>query len=255
VKVKFTLLLLIFNLGLMISSITQVTTIRGVVVSFTVTNSIFPGSWQVAPVHAQGQAIDSSEITRCKQTLIRAFSKYPDQLLKNNLNTVYFLKSMSFYGIGYGGTNFNGTVYLTNDGLSNGYTDHFLEQTFHHEFSSILYRNYPALLDTIAWKKSVITGFGYSDPEDGVGAIRNNKSSQEIEPTLCAKGFLTQYALSGMENDINTLAQNLFCPSAGFWNTVEKFSLLSKKVKLLMKFYHSLDSHFTESFFRDKINK
>src|SRR5262249_10670483 len=126
-------------------------------------------------------------------------------------------------------------------------------QTFHHEFSSILFRNYPSLLDTIAWKNANIPGFDYNDPEAGVGAIRKNQSSQELDTALCAKGFLTQYAYSSLENDINTVAQNLFKPSHGFWEIVDRYPRINRKTKLLIAFYNQLHSVFTESYFRQMV--
>jgi hypothetical protein len=83
-----------------------------------------------------------------------------------------------------------------------------------------------------------------------VGAIRNNASSQDLDSSLCNKGFLTQYAQSSMENDINTFAQNLFSPSEGFWQLADRFPRINKKVKLLVSFYNRIDSIFTEKYFR-----
>ena len=156
---------------------------------------------------------------------------------------------MKYYNVPYGGTNSNNAVYITNDGKEAGYSDAYIEQTFHHEFSSILFRNHPEFLDTAEWSKTNMQGFDYNDPENGVGSIRNNQSSQEIDTSLCEKGFLTQYALSSMENDINTIAQNLFCPAKDFWRIAGKFPRISKKVKLLISFYHKIDPFFSKEFF------
>jgi hypothetical protein len=226
------------------------TTIRGVSVSFDYSVSIFPESWQTAPVSAAGVAISFSEIRRSKSVLARSLSKYPVTLLKTNLRVVHFLRSMEFFEVGYGGTNSTDALYITNDGDKNGYSDEYLEQTFHHEFSSILYRNYPDLLDTVAWKRANISGFDYNDPEAGVGAIRNNESSQELDTLLCKKGFLTQYAYSDLENDMNTVAQNLFKPDPGFWEIVDKYPRIRQKVKLLIAFYKKLNATFTENYLR-----
>ena len=136
-----------------------------------------------------------------------------------------------------------------------GYTDAYVEQTFHHEFSSILYRNYADHLDTAAWGKANVPGFDYNDPENGVGAIRKNESSQELDTALCRKGFLTQYALSGLENDINTVAQNLFTPSQGFWSIVDNFPKINRKTYLLIQFYQKINPAFTETFFRNQAVK
>ncbi len=242
---------LFLNLQSDSQSIPADTSIRGVLVSFRYSVSIFPDSWQVAPINAQGEQLNSSEAGRCKSAIINALKKYPIAALKKNLRAVYFLKDMKFYDVGYGGTNSNDALYLTNDGEDMGYTDLYLEQTFHHEFSSILYRNNPLLFDDAAWIKVNMPGFDYNDPENGVGAIRNNQSSQELDSVLCKKGFLTQYALSSLENDINTLAQNIFSPGEGFWNLVDGYPRISQKVKLMISFYHKIDPAFTETYFRN----
>ena len=162
---------------------------------------------------------------------------------------------MKYYDVGFGGTNSNDALYLTNNGVNMGYTDDYLEQTFHHEFSSILIRNFPSFLDTVQWKAANIEGFDYNDPEAGVGAIRNNQSSQSADTALCKKGFLTQYALSSLENDVNTLAQNMFRPDPGFWAIVDNYPRIREKITLLISFYSQLSGQFTESYFRQFDNK
>jgi hypothetical protein len=226
------------------------TTIRGVQIGFSYTNTIFPEAWQVSPISANGQPISVSEIRRSKDVMIKALGKYPIGALSKNLKWVYFLKSMKFYDVGYGGTNSTDALYLTNNGSAKGYTDLYLEQTFHHEYSSILFRRYPRYFNESGWKNANFSGFDYNDPENGVGAIRNNQSSQDLDTALCSKGFLTQYSLSGLENDINTFAQNIFSPSEGFWELVDKYPRIYKKTKLLIDFYNKIDALFTEDYFR-----
>ena len=134
-----------------------------------------------------------------------------------------------------------------------GYTDFYLEKSFHHEFSSILFRNYGLLLDTVEWKKTNGNVFDYNDPESGVGAISSKKSSEELDTALARIGMLTQYAMSSLENDINTIAQNLFLPDNNFWDITDHYPLIKKKVKLLVAFYNKISPIFTEQYFR-KIN-
>jgi len=226
------------------------TKIRKVYVSFTYSPNIFPEAWRGAPIRASGQQMDMKEIPRSKMIIARALNKYPEIIFRNNLKSVYFLKQMKFYDIGYGGTNSTDAVYLTNEGRSQGYTDKYLEQTFHHEFSSILLRNYPSFLDTNAWKGANDFNFAYNDPENGVGAIRNNQSSQELDSVLCLKGVLTQYGGSSIENDVNTFAQNLFCPEKNFWNYVDRFLRIKQKTNLLVSFYSKISALYTEQYFR-----
>jgi hypothetical protein len=226
------------------------TTIKGIRISFSYSPEIFPESWQASPISAWGEKLAPTEVQRSNDIITRALSKYPLATLQKDLKIVYFLKSMKFYNVGYGGTNSTDALYLTNSGTTAGYTNLYLEQTFHHEYSSILYRNHSSFIDEEGWKKANIPGFDYNDPENGVGAIRNNESSQDLDTALCKKGFLTQYSLSGMENDINTFAQNIFSPSENFWKIVEGYPRIKKKVKILIDFYNKIDPMFTDDYFR-----
>ena len=220
------------------------TNIKGISIQFSYSPSIFPGSWLTTDIAATGTPISSTEISRAKKIISAALAKYPDTVLHTELSTVCFLKTMSMYHVEFGGTYSSDTVYLTDNRQE---TDAYPEQTFHHEFSSILYRNHPSFLDTVAWKAA--NGFDYKDPEAGVGAIRSDHSSQDLDTVLCLRGFLTQYACSGIENDINTIAQNLFKPSAGFWNIYNTYRRIKEKTDLLIWFYWRLNPAFTRKFF------
>jgi hypothetical protein len=226
------------------------TSINGIKVEFDYSLSIFPSSWQVAPINARAENMPRSEIIRTKAVITDALNKYPLSLLKQELTGVYFVRTMRFYDVAYGGTNSENSVYISNDGVKMGYTANYIEQTFHHEFSSILLRNHPTFLDTAEWKKANNPGFDYNDPENGVGSIRKNQSSQDLDTVLTQQGFLTQYSLSSLENDINTVAQNIFCPSPDFWLITEKYPRVKRKVKLLIAFYNRINPVFTEEYFK-----
>lgn len=226
------------------------TTIKNVRIVFTYSKNIFPAEWQTGSIKAEGQQIAEGEIERTKKVLVKALNKYPKVLFSQSLKAVYCMKYVSFYGVNYGGTNSTAELYLTNNGIVNGYTDKYLEQTFHHEFSSILFRNKIQLLDTAAWNAASSPSFANKDSLNGVGAIIKKEASQTIDTILCKKGVLTQYALSGLENDVNTFAQNLFKPEEQFWYAVETFPLIQKKAMLLINFYNRLNPVFTLTYFK-----
>lgn len=221
-------------------------------IQFGYAPSIFPPDWQKYPINAMGEPIAESEMKRSIRISMTALHKYPAEMLRLNIRSIYWLRKMEFYNVEYGGTNSNNAVYLTNDGENMGYSDNYLEQTFHHEFSSILLRNYPNLLDTVSWKAATDSSLDYNDPEDGVGAIRNNASSQDLDTLLCKKGMLTEYSRSSMENDVNTFAQNLFAPSDFFWKLVEQYTRIRQKTNLLISFYNKINPSFTEMYFRQQ---
>jgi len=124
------------------------TTVKGVYIIFSYSATIFPDSWRTAAINANGKPITYSEIERTRDVAIKALNKYPAPMLAANLKAVYFLKEMAFFNTPFGGTNSADNLYLTSNGITLGYTNDYIEQTFHHEFSSILFRNHPEYLDT-----------------------------------------------------------------------------------------------------------
>ncbi|MEZ5014333.1 MAG: hypothetical protein R2794_08585 [Chitinophagales bacterium] len=228
----------------------QDTVLHGVHIHLTYSAEIFPESWLEDPINAEGGQLKDTEIPRTIHALDLALAKYPEKILTYNCPDIYCLEWMRFYDVGYGGTNTNDAVYVTNAGLEMGYTDAFLESSFHHEFSSILFRNFGGLIDTTSWISGNPAQFEYGDPSGGAEAIRNGLAATDIDPELCAVGFLTQYSMSSMENDINMLAEQLFNPDPSFWQMVKENPRLAKKVDLLIAFYHQLDKSFTRQYFQ-----
>ena len=60
--------------------------------------------------------------------MCKALDKYPSNMVRKNLRFVYIVKKLSYLGIEAAGTHSNNSIYIANDGRSNGYTDIFLEK-------------------------------------------------------------------------------------------------------------------------------
>jgi len=217
-------------------------------VFFTTTDNMFPKHWYGNQINAEAQSLDRTERLRVIFILDKAFEKYPETVLKNELDRVYVLKSLKFYGVSYGGTNSKNTVYLADDGNNPFYTNHFIEGVFHHEFSSVLLRTYANLLDEEVWEAINSSHFIYGN--GGVIAILNGEASVALDTKLFALGFLTKYSESAIEEDINVFAQNLFNGGHEFWEAVDAHKKIRKKATLLIDFYNHIDPAFTESYFR-----
>lgn len=221
-------------------------TISGVKVAFTVDAQTFPESWQTEEIDAYGVSLNPQEISRSMAVLKKALEKYPQQVLTQNLVKIYVLKSIRFYGVDFGGTNSSDVVYITNNGIENGYTGDYLEKTFHHEFSSILLRNFPDLLDAKAWVKNNRQPYG----NGGVEAIVSGQDGLSYDESLMPDGFLIQYAASDMENDFNTFAESIFCPEKALWEYCDKYPGINNKMKMIIHFYSKLDSSFSSDYFK-----
>jgi len=217
---------------------------------FNVEDKMFPESWYESEINAEPLSLDSAECERSKQLILNAVKKYPASIINANLEKVYVLKRIKFYGVDYGGTYYldSKTVYVTNSGIENGYTDEFVEQSFHHEFSSILMQAYS--FDDTNWKSKNKPGVEYGS--GGVNAIIEGNSSLDFDSNYNKNGFLSAYGMSDVENDFNTFAENLFLPSKDFWLICNKYSRIKAKVKIMITFYLSIDEQFSEEYFKNQ---
>lgn len=224
----------------------------GVDIQFTIAPDIFPESWLTEKINGKATPLDSIEIERTTRIILKALNKYPTHLIKKNLTKIYAVKNLEFYGLSYGGTSSTSAVYISNNGVSSGYTDFWIEQTFHTEFSSILLRNYSFLLNSKKWtSQSKGIKYGYS----GVEALQNGKDSREFDLELNKKGFLFMYGTASFEEDFNSFAENLFLCSRGFWSIVKTQKRINAKALMAISFYNSIDETFTESYFRTISNE
>lgn len=240
-------LLLILHAWLATAQSSYIHKNSGVFISFVTDDEMFPESWRGGEINGHATSMNVSEYKRTKKIIHKALSKYPPNVLLN-LKKIYFLNSLDFYGVNYGGTNSTDVIYLTNQGVKNNYTDLYLEQIIHEEFSSILLRNYGFNISESIWTNCASDSISYSGT--GAAAIKNGKASEEFQAELNQEGFLGEYATSNFENDLNSFAKNLFCPKANFWELVERYPRLKCKLELILAFYFKINEKMDESYFK-----
>ena len=216
-------------------------------VLFKVGDTSFPEEWKTDEIDARGEDLEEEEEKRSEKIVRKALAKYPEDLLAENLREVYVLHSIQFFGVEYGGTNSSDAVYLSNKGKENGYDNLYLEKTFHHEFSSILLRNYPDLIDQESWE--ALNDFDYFDESGGVNSIKNETDGLDYNPAYLEAGFLYQYGASCFENDLNSFAENILCPTEEYLGFLEKYPKIRKKQDLFVAFYGAINTYFDAAYF------
>lgn len=216
-------------------------------IKFLCDSNTFPSMWKNKEINAKATNLDSSEIIRSKKIISKALLKYPIDLIKLNLTTIYVLKSLEFYGIAYGGTNSISCIYISNSGVQEGYTDFWIEQKFHSELASILLRNYSFLFDKTKWISSNDPDIQYGN--SGVDAIKNGKATTAFDNELNKKGILYLFAISSMEEDFSSYAENLFISNLGFWEITNMHKKARKKMIQVVNFYNKINKSFTLDYF------
>lgn len=157
------------------------------------------------------------------------------------MRKIYLLGKLRFNGEIFFGTNSRYDLYMALDNNDE------IERSFHHEFSSILFRNYPSYKMQEKWKRQ--------SPEllstTSAKAMKAGYYSTEYDPALMEKGYISPYALSNWENDFNLFAEELFCGGKTFWTLTDKYPRQMQKTKLIIQFYNEkIWGGFDETYFR-----
>jgi len=217
------------------------TQIGSVKVVATVTDDFYPSEWKNDPkIKPVAEPIEHNELLRTIP-LIRGFvAEYPEGILEKNLKGIFLCKTLQFYGKDFGGTNSADGVYICVKSKELGYTNQFLLSSMHHEFSSILMRNYP--FPNKAWEALNPKGFSYT--EDAVGALGKDDLLKP-QAKYHEKGFICLYSQSSAEEDFNTIADYLFNQRPALSQMAQKYPKLRAKIQLAMKFYKQVDARFS----------
>jgi len=195
-----------------------------------------PASWLEPPISGAGTAATEEEQIRVIPVIYGFLGRYPEEVIEDNLRAIYLSHDLFFYGQSYGGTNSLDAIYMTSRGEDEGYTQDYLEGLLHHEFSSILMRNYG--FPETEWRAINPPDFVYS--ENDIWVVEDD-GLYDQPPVLLRDGFITQYATTTFENDVNVLAEWLFVQPDRLEGLSASYPAIAEKVALLRAFYLGVD--------------
>jgi len=179
--------------------------------------------------------------------LNQALAKYPTDWLSHVLNRVYIVDKLNISGFRVGGTylfeNDRGTgkttIIIATDYDITADSKTFLRRVFHHELSSILLIKYPFPKDQWSsfWPDDIVCP---TDQKSILQFTQNYTSPLDIQ-TLHKKGFVSDYGLAGLENDINTYAELMIDDPEKMAILADQFPIIRKKLRILLLFYSGLN--------------
>ena len=175
-------------------------------------------------------------------------SKYPPKLIKKNLSAVFISGRIKSDRVVAGGTVLGSWIYVSAGKNSKSIPPHTYAETLHHEFSSILKREYN--FPTIRWVLANKSGFKY--PEEKKKIIKAASLESRADPKDAHEwhdaGFVHDYGMSSIVNDFNTYAELAM-------GNPEKLKLLSKqyprimlKTAIFVEYYEELAPELREYF-------
>lgn len=179
--------------------------------------------------------------------LLKAFSKYPDKVIKDHLRAIYFAGEIDDGVLECSGTYdpFRRIIYLVDNG---GKDDERAMRTFHHEFSSLLLARHSFFVNP--WTDHNPRGFIYLTEKYKDWKILEKEvdlskkgSTEEYE-----KGFMRVYGETDFENDFNEYSAMIFTDPKKFKNIMNRYPRVRGKFLVWLQYYKKIDPIFTEEY-------
>jgi hypothetical protein len=173
-------------------------------------------------------------------------TRYPPAILRDNLREVSVLRELREGDLSFGGLAMipERRVVLTATEAWGGLVEEeSLRVNFHHELAHILYDRHFKRFPMEEWVKAnggaVYLGIG------GREAMRQGRAGKEYRIDLHEKGFLNEYSMVELEEDVAEYAGGLFAGGEKFWGAYERFPKVRQKADLVARFYQNLDASIT----------
>ena len=177
-----------------------------------------------------------------RAALARAFARYPAGTLPRDLDRVYVADDLRWDGTQMGGLSMPGVraVWLAVGQSVDKSTARWFEASFHHEFAHVLFERREAQIPKSAWRALNSKGFRYryEDDEGGFSALSKDISTDEaLKPSLNAKGVLSDYGATEIDEDWATYAERLMDPEPSFLAAYRRYPRVRQKMRLMAGFY------------------
>lgn len=167
-------------------------------------------------------------------------SKYPVELIKKHLSAVFISGQIKSNGIIAGGTVLGSWIYVSADQSNRPLPTQIYANTLHHEFSSILMREYN--FPTIRWVLANKSGFKY--PEDKKMIIMAASLKSRADPKDAHlwhnAGFVHDYGKSSIMNDFNTYAELAMGDPEKLKQLSRQYPRIRLKTSIFVEFYEGL---------------
>jgi len=206
----------------------------------TVDPGMFPARWHRRGVEVRATPLPAARRATAEAWLAQALAAYPAGFVAQQLRGIYVLGSLSFRGVRAGGSNSRRRIYVVLPAGSAA--QRYFERVVHAELSSVLLRRYPQHFDQADWLRGTIPGFRYG--ASGAAAVRHGLAAAWPTPWTLKQGFLYEYGMSSVENDLNSYAGFLFAHPERLRAFAARYPGIAHKRALTLRFYRALDARF-----------
>jgi hypothetical protein len=173
---------------------------------------------------------------------------YPKEFLTTYLQDIYVLDTIIQEGAYIGGkANYLEKYVIVVLRDSSKLRLNQMLNTLHHELSHNIMNSHRDVFPIKEWEQLNKLDYG----KGGLNTIKKNILYSEYDSNYCKQGFINLYASSSEGEDFASFAENLFLNHQEFWKLVDTYPLIAQKKDLTIAFYHSLNTIFTEEYFKN----
>ncbi|MGF1462268.1 MAG: hypothetical protein ACFB2Z_03725 [Maricaulaceae bacterium] len=174
-----------------------------------------------------------------------ALTAYPESPLRQSGPALVLAGDVTLLGVEVGGTvQTPNVVILATRYMFGGLGTRDLKNTFHHEYSSILLREY--VFPAEAWRDTLPDGFSF--PETDSERLAATQVYADDLREYHQLGFVSDYGASSFENDVNTYAELLMGDPARLKQLSDQYAKIRAKKELILKFYVGINPDFVQRF-------
>ncbi len=177
-----------------------------------------------------------------------ALSKYPPELIKKHLKAVFIPGVIETYDVQIGGSYFSSWIYLSALEKYEQAGSELYSLNFHHELSSLFFNG--GGFPTDRWIAVNSPGFSYLPTQIDVvqAADQKNRKDPKDAPSWYKAGFVHDYGMTSIENDINMYAELAMTNPERLQTLAQEFPKINAKAQILVEFYSGLAPELGEYF-------
>jgi hypothetical protein len=235
-NLKIYILLILITLLLAFQASANFVIVKGVKVYFEATSDMFPVGWRNENIRAKAETPSLINKEAYIKIIENELNKYTETIIKNNIDKIYIVNNLEFYGSKVAGSYFTGKgeniIYLS---IIQGQD---IIDALHHEFFSIVYYNNKNLFPKVEWESLNKLPYWNNTWE----AVKDDNIKTGYQTKYAEAGFICSYARTSFSNDMSSMAEMCFSPGSYSHIYYKKYDVIHKKYDLIKKFYKAIDN-------------
>lgn len=191
-----------------------------------------------APDLIHAEPADPYDVYSALRGIDLALSVYPTGLIKQHLAAIFIAGDLEIGEVRAAGTYLYAWIYISAAGDLADRGPAYIAETVHHELSSLLFLS--GRFPTARWLAANPADFDYLPTPEAVLEAAGTHQDPVLAETWYRSGFVSDYGLSSLENDVNTFAEMAFGRPDDLRALAGRYPGIAEKLSVLIDFYTGL---------------